>query len=50
MAKCDICNQKIQTTFLGKLLGTTVNKGGKLKHVCSNCQQEHQGKDLKELV
>ena len=50
MAKCDICNQKIQTTFLSKLVGTVVKKEGKPKHVCSACQQEHKGKDLSTLV
>lgn len=44
MLKCSICNEKIETTFLGKLIGTYVNK----KTVCNNCQKKY--KDLKEKV
>ena len=50
MVKCSICNQKIQTTFLNKIVGTIVKKEGKPKHVCSDCQKEHSGKDLHELM
>ncbi len=50
MVKCDICKEKIATTFLGKLVGTVVKKEGKPKQVCSNCQKEHAGKDLSTLV
>jgi DNA polymerase II large subunit len=46
MAKCDLCGQKIQTTFLNKLIGTFVkDKEGKQKVVCSDCQRKH--KDIK---
>ncbi|MCF7798517.1 hypothetical protein K9M74_01290 [Candidatus Woesearchaeota archaeon] len=45
MAKCDICGQKVQTTFLGKLVGTIITVNGKKKHVCNACQKEHS--DLK---
>lgn len=48
--KCDVCSQKIQTTFLGKIIGTTVNKNGKLKYVCRDCQKKHTEKHLKEAV
>jgi len=41
--KCALCKAKIQETFLGKILGTFVNK----KPVCSACQQKHKDK-LKE--
>lgn len=45
MAKCDVCGQKIETTFLNKLVGTQVKIKGKKKFVCRNCQQ--QNKDIK---
>ena len=44
MLKCYICNEKIETTFLGKLIGTYINK----KPVCNDCQRNY--KDLKEKV
>ena len=50
MVKCEICKQKIPTTFLNKIVGTIVKKEGKPKHVCSECQKEHSGKDLAKLV
>ena len=40
MVKCDICSQKIENLFLGKIDGTYVKKDGKLKAVCSNCQRK----------
>ena len=45
MAKCALCNSKIENTFLGKIRGTFVKK----KVVCSACQKEH-GKDLKKKI
>jgi len=43
--KCDICGQKIETIFLGKLIGTQV----KNKFVCSKCQSTHKGNLKKKL-
>jgi len=40
MVKCDVCNEKIETLFLGKIDGTYIKKGKKLKAVCSNCQRK----------
>ena len=45
MAKCAICNEKIEKTFLNKIKGTYV-KG---KTVCSKCQRK-SGKDLKDKI
>ncbi len=42
--KCSICGNKVETTFLGKILGTYVGK----KPVCSDCQKKHTTKE--ELV
>ncbi len=36
MQKCGLCNKKIETTFLGKIKGTYVNK----KPICSECQKD----------
>jgi len=36
MTKCSICKEKIETTFLNKLIGTYI-KG---KPVCSQCQRK----------
>ncbi len=43
--KCELCKEKLETTYLHKFKGTTV-KG---KHVCSKCQKQH-GPKLKEMV
>ena len=39
MVKCDICGKKIENLFLGKIDGTYIKKGEKLKTICSNCQR-----------
>jgi len=43
MVKCNLCGNKIETTFLGKLLGTKVGD----RYLCSNCQSKH-GNDIKK--
>lgn len=42
--KCEICKDKIEETFFGKIKGTHVNG----KTVCSKCQKT-QPEKLKEL-
>ena len=44
--KCQICSKTVDTTFLGKLLGTYVKDGkGKLHPVCFECQRKFKSKD-----
>ncbi|MBW2975516.1 hypothetical protein KY366_07385 [Candidatus Woesearchaeota archaeon] len=45
--KCSICGKKIETTFLGKIMGTYIGK----KPVCSECQRKNKSKEemLKEI-
>jgi len=43
--KCDICGNKIKTTFLSKLIGTKIGK----KYVCSDCQSKYKNDLKKEL-
>ncbi|HIH38990.1 hypothetical protein J4460_05790 [Candidatus Woesearchaeota archaeon] len=50
MAKCSLCNQGIETTFLGKALGTTIRKSGKVYKVCSQCQKKFSHEDLLEKL
>ena len=39
--KCKICNKKIETIYLGKILGTYIkDKIGKKHTVCSECQEK----------
>lgn len=39
--KCSMCNEKIEETFLGKILGTYIKDGkGKKQAVCSACQKK----------
>ncbi len=40
MVKCENCGEKIGELFLGKIDGTYLKKGKKLKAVCSNCQRK----------
>ncbi len=40
--KCDVCGEKIETHFLGKLKGTYIKK----KVVCSDCQRKGKDKAL----
>lgn len=40
MTKCEICDDKVETLFLGKIYGTYIRKGKKLKAVCSSCQRK----------
>jgi len=44
--KCAICNAKIETTFLDKIIGTFIGKGKKKKAVCPNCQKTHSKEEL----
>jgi DNA-directed RNA polymerase subunit RPC12/RpoP len=37
--KCDICGNKIEKTFLDKVLGTYITKDSKKYVICSNCQK-----------
>ncbi|MFT4250222.1 MAG: hypothetical protein ACMXYD_02570 [Candidatus Woesearchaeota archaeon] len=48
--KCSSCKQKIQETFLGKLVGTYVKKSGKLVAVCDECQRAFSHGELLSRV
>ena len=41
MVKCEKCNNKIEELFLGKIKGTYIKEGKKLKAICSNCQKKN---------
>jgi len=44
--KCEICKEKIDSTFLKKMLGTVVkDKKGKKHNICSACQKKFKNKD-----
>ncbi len=49
MVKCEICGEKIENLFLGKIAGTFIKKDKKLKAVCSNCQRKLQNKIKEKL-
>lgn len=40
MVKCEICGEKVESLFLGKIAGTYIKKDKKLKAICSNCQKK----------
>jgi len=48
--KCSICNKKIETTFMNKLVGTIYTKGRKHSGVCNECQKKFSSKDIKEKL
>ena len=43
--KCDMCGNKIEVTFLGKIRGTEIKK----RFVCSTCQSKY-GNELKKKL
>ena len=44
--KCEICKNKIETTFLKKIVGTIVkDEKGKKHSICSNCQSSLKNKN-----
>jgi hypothetical protein len=51
--KCEICGEKLEETFLGKVRGTTIrvkkNTRTGFVYICNNCQKEHKDK-IKEIV
>ncbi|MBR9692977.1 hypothetical protein GOV07_03545 [Candidatus Woesearchaeota archaeon] len=48
MVKCDVCKEKLQSTFLNKQLGTVIKDSKGKKHwVCQACQK---GKSKEELL
>ncbi|MBU1201494.1 MAG: hypothetical protein KJ583_01905 [Nanoarchaeota archaeon] len=45
--KCDVCGKKVETTFLGKIVGSYMkNKNSKKKVVCPECQKKHTKEEL----
>lgn len=49
MANCKICKKKIEITFLGKIIGTTIRHNGKVITICPNCQKAHNN-DRQKLL
>lgn len=50
--KCDICKNKIEETFLEKMLGTYVKDAKGKKHlICPECQKKYKTREeiLKQL-
>ncbi len=44
--RCEICDKKIEATFLGKIMGTYVRDSkGKMHTVCFECQKKSRTKD-----
>jgi len=48
--KCDVCNAKINKTFLGKIKGTYIFKDKKKKVVCPNCQKKLSTEEILEKL
>lgn len=45
--KCEICKNKIEEIFLGKIKGTIIKKpgSGKPHYVCQDCQKKYKNKE-----
>jgi len=48
--KCEVCNEKIEENFLGKLKGTSIKIDKKLKYICMDCQKKLSVEELKERL
>ena len=48
--KCDVCKEKIETTFLEKIVGTYVRVNSKKKLVCNNCQKKYSIDEIREKL
>ena len=48
--KCEICNKKLETTFMNKIIGTVYTKGKKHHPVCKDCQSRHSDKEIREKL
>ena len=48
--KCDICGNRIEKTFLDKIMGSYFGKGKKRKVVCSECQRKFSKEELLEKL
>ena len=44
--KCAICNAKLETTFLDKIVGTFIGKGKNKKAICPTCQKTNSQDEL----
>jgi len=44
--KCSVCSKTIETTFLGKIIGTHIKDSkGRLHSVCFECQKKFSSKE-----
>ncbi len=47
MPRCSVCGNKIEVTFLNKLLGTIIkDKKGKQHMICFECQKKFHNKEI----
>ena len=48
--KCEICNKRIELTFMNKIIGTYYTKGKKKHPVCNECQTKLSETEIKEKL
>lgn len=48
--KCEICNSKIEITFMNKIVGTYYTNGRKKKIVCPSCQKKLSTTEIKSKL
>ena len=50
MAKCKICGEGVENTFLEKPIGTYVAKKGKKHLICNQCQKKLSVDEIREKI
>lgn len=45
--KCDLCREKVESTFLDKFKGTYVGRGKKKSVICTACQKKFSPDEIK---
>lgn len=49
--KCAICNNKIEETFLNKIVGSYYkNKSGKRRAICPDCQKKYSKEEIQTKI
>jgi hypothetical protein len=49
--KCDICNKKIETTFLNKIVGTVIRDNKRKKRtICNECQKKYTREEMRKAL
>jgi len=50
--KCEICKNKIEQIFLGKIKGTVIKKPGSSQphYICQDCQKKYKKEEILKKI